>query len=46
MVRGANTINGHQRRIQLSGPGPDDAFGVAEPQLRLLCPIENCRLHD
>jgi hypothetical protein len=35
MVRGANTVNGHQRRIQLSGSGPDDAFGVAEPRLQI-----------
>jgi hypothetical protein len=33
MVRGANTVNGPQRRIQLPGSGPDDAFGVAEPRL-------------
>jgi hypothetical protein len=35
MVCGANTVNCHQRRIQLSGSGPDDAVGVAEPRLRI-----------
>jgi hypothetical protein len=31
MVRGANTVNGHQPPIQLSGSSPDDDVGPSVP---------------